>query len=163
MFAGSRGSFLQLCEPRDKSAKDWTTGVNTAGSTRLFRILLPVRSFLEMLRVDISVPSDMGSIVAPHASLSDLQVHFLYKLGHFAKDLKSLDTEAVRFKVIELELNFEAKMERFQLMPLPCKGLSDADFRNQRKEFINLLATVVEAGRLTSKTLPSGLRISPGA
>ena len=60
-------------------------------------------------------------------------------------DLKSLDTEAVRFKVIELELNFEAKMERFQLMPLPCKGLSDADFRNQRKEFINLLATVVEA------------------
>ena len=36
-------------------------------------------------------------------------------------------------------------MERFQLMPLPCKGLGDADFRNQRKEFINLLATVVEA------------------
>ena len=60
-------------------------------------------------------------------------------------DLKSLDTEAVRFKVIELELNFEAKMERFQLMPLPCKGLSDEEFRNQRKEYINLLATFVEA------------------
>ena len=60
-------------------------------------------------------------------------------------DLKSLDTEAVRFKVIGLQLNFEAKMERVQLMPLPCKRSSDAEFRNQRKEYNNLLATVVEA------------------
>ena len=98
-----------------------------------------------MLRMGISVRSDMESIVAPHARFSDQQVHFLNMEGHVVKDLKSLDTEAVRFKVIELQLNFEAKIERIQLMPLPCKGLSDADFRNQRKEFINLLATVVEA------------------
>ena len=60
-------------------------------------------------------------------------------------DLKRRRAEAVRFKVIELQLNFEAKMERIQLMPLPCKGLSDAEFREQRKEYNKLLATVVEA------------------
>ena len=104
-----------------------------------------MRSFLEMLRVYISVPSDMGGIVAPHARLSDQQVFFLHNGAHVVKDLKSLDTEAVRFKTIELELNFETKMERIQLMPLPCRGLSEADFRNQRKEYNKLLAIVVEA------------------
>ena len=145
VFAGSRGSLQQLREPRDRSAKEWTKGVNTAGSTRLLRVLLPVRSFLEMLRVDISVRSDMGSIVAPHARLSDQQVLFLYKGGHVAKDLKSLDTEAVRFKVIELQLNFDAKMERIQLMPLPCRGFDNTKFRNQRMEYNKLFEYVVKA------------------
>ena len=60
-------------------------------------------------------------------------------------DLKSLDKEAVRFKVIELQLNFEAKMERFQLMPLPSRGLNETECRNQRTAYNKLLATVVEA------------------
>ena len=85
VFAGSRGSLQQLREPRDKSAKEWTKGVNTASSTRLLRVLLPVRSFLEMLRVDISVPSDMGSIVAPHARLSGQQVFFCTMEGMLSR------------------------------------------------------------------------------
>lgn len=54
-FAGSLCSLTQLRAPSHNDAKERTRGTNTAGSTRLFRVLLQVHHFLDMFDVDTSV------------------------------------------------------------------------------------------------------------
>ena len=107
--------------------------------------VLPVGTFLTMLREDISVRDDQGSIVAPLARLPEKRVYLLRDGQWESKDLRTIDTERVRFKVIELQLNFYTKMERIQLMPLPCRGFDNTKFRNQRMQYNELFEYVVKA------------------
>ena len=53
-FGGARRTFLLLEEPSNRECAEWTKGVNTAGSTRLMRVLLPVWGVIEMLQKNIS-------------------------------------------------------------------------------------------------------------
>ena len=65
--------------------------------------------------------------------------------GSAVDQLKSFDRQVASFKVFELQLNFETKMVRFELSPLPSSGLIGSEFQDRRKEHNKLFAILVRA------------------
>ena len=72
-------------------------------------------------------------------------MHVITKHDITERELRTFDDQHVRFKTLELALNFDMKMERLQLLPLPSKGMTPEKFQVQCFTYLQLWADLILA------------------
>ena len=136
VFDGGANLVAELPQPGHRL---WSTGVNSAGvSLRSLRILMPLS-----LAVNILENADprkfvetAGAMVCPIEVLKAPPKVYFLKMPMIAIDLSEVNAKAAHCKVLELPLNYEEHMVRYQFRTLPKQGRTYEEWMAKTEEYI---------------------------